>query len=157
MGVQAYYSIRRLLSWRRTIRLYNAGDKIKDLIVDHTKDIMCIFAKHTLIIFEEKHLMVVVIIIRNFVCTIVVLTWHLQTLQIILKGWKIHNQFTQQLQRKYIFCQVEATYPHPSSQLADRLGLCSQSIRCDCSWSSRSVAVQPKPASSQLIWSFDSM
>ena len=51
----------------------------------------------------------------------------------------------------------EVTYPHPSSQLTGRLGLCSQSFRCDCSWSSRSVAVQPKPALSQLIWSFESM
>lgn len=50
-----------------------------------------------------------------------------------------------------------STHPHPSSQLTGLLGLCSQSLRCDCSWSSRSVAVQPKPALSQLIWSLDSM
>lgn len=49
------------------------------------------------------------------------------------------------------------THPHPSSQLTGLLGLCSQSLRCDCSWSSRRVAVQPKPALSQLIWSLDSM
>lgn len=48
-------------------------------------------------------------------------------------------------------------HPHPSSQLTGLLGLCSQSLRCDCSWSSRSVAVQPKPALSQLICSLDSM
>lgn len=51
----------------------------------------------------------------------------------------------------------KATHPHPSSQLTGLLGLCSQSLRCDCSWSSRSVAVQPKPALSQLIWSLDSI
>lgn len=52
---------------------------------------------------------------------------------------------------------MKATHPHPSSQLTGLLGLCSQSLRCDCSWSSRRVAMQPKPALSQLIWSLDSM
>ena len=73
--------------------------------------------------------------------------------------WEIHNQCTKHLcaNALHIFCPVTATHPHPSSQLTGLLGLCSQSFRCDCSWSSRSVAVQPKPALSQLIWSLDSM
>ena len=50
-----------------------------------------------------------------------------------------------------------ATHPQPSSQFTGLLGLCSQSLRCDCSWSRRSVAVQPKPALSQPICSLDSM
>lgn len=56
-----------------------------------------------------------------------------------------------------MFWQIEVTHPHPSSQLTGLLGLCSQSLRCDCSWSSRSVAIQPKLALSQLICSLDSM
>lgn len=50
-----------------------------------------------------------------------------------------------------------STYPQPSSHVTGRLGLCSQSLRCDCSWSSRRVAVQPKPALSQDICSLESM
>lgn len=49
------------------------------------------------------------------------------------------------------------SYPQPSSHVTGRLGLCSQSLRCDCSWSSRRVAVQPKPALSQEICSLESM
>lgn len=40
-------------------------------------------------------------------------------------------------------CWMQGTYPHPSSQLTGLLGLCSQSLRWDCSWSNLSVAVQP--------------
>lgn len=49
------------------------------------------------------------------------------------------------------------THPQPSSHVTGRLGLCSQSLRCDCSWSRRRVAVQPKPALSQEICSLESM
>lgn len=74
--------------------------------------------------------------------------------------WQLENQYQCRQQFCFIvnyFCGIEATHPHPSSQLTGLLGLCSQSLRCDCSWSSRSVAVQPKPALSQLIWSLESM
>lgn len=56
-----------------------------------------------------------------------------------------------------LFTRAMITHPHPSSQLTGLLGLCSQSFRWDGSWSSRRVAVHPKPALSQLIWSLDSM
>lgn len=49
------------------------------------------------------------------------------------------------------------THPQPASQVTGLLGLCSQSFRCDCSWSKRSVAVQPKLALSHVICSLDSM
>lgn len=76
----------------------------------------------------------------------------------LLKGCEKFSKDQHTLTELYIFlCQVTFTHPHPSSQLTGLLGLCSQSLRCDCSWSSRSVAVQPKPALSQLIWSLDSM
>lgn len=52
---------------------------------------------------------------------------------------------------------AEYTHPQPSSQVTGRLGLCSQSLRCDCSWSRRSVAVQPNPALSHEICSLESM